>query len=155
MPLPSAVQDFIADSLAVIANQEADVIAPVLKDCFHRRAVRMSKGVHQGFRAYAINLVPRERLEGARCPLYYHVVLDRPFASQILRNLYQSALQIFLFGMPPTKTLYRVAAFIHQLSQHLRDALDERLRTRIAADLTLGDFKLKRCTGQALKNGIM
>src|SRR5580658_3886133 len=102
----------------------------------------MTECIRERFPSNAIDLVSHQRLQRARCAFDDYLILDLVGSRQVLRDLCQRALQILLFRVPQTKTAYRLATLIAQVSQELRNAPDQWFRCRISGDLAVSDLKL-------------
>ena len=84
MSLPPGFQDLRVDSLAVIADQEAEVVSPVLEHSLYRRSTGVPERIRECFPADAINFVPHQRPERARRALYDYLIFDLPGSRQVV-----------------------------------------------------------------------
>ena len=81
---PASRYNLRVDSPAVITDQEAEVISPVLQHSLHRRSVRVPKCIHECFSAYAIGFLSHKRPERARRTLYDYLIFDLPGSRQVV-----------------------------------------------------------------------
>ena len=85
MSLPPASRyNLRVDSLAIITDQEAEVISPILQHSLHRRSASVPKCIHECFSAYAINFISNKRPERARRALYDYLIFGLPGCRQVV-----------------------------------------------------------------------